>query len=320
MKLIAPNYYGNFHCKASECRHSCCVGWEIGIDSETLEIYRNLTGPLGDKIRENLILSGDDCCFRLDENERCPFLTDKGLCEIISSAGSDLLCGICAEHPRFYNEYSDRTETGIGLCCEEASEIIVKNARTVDLIVLEDDGEITSPYPAEQDFFKRRAEILSAVQDRTFPITMRLENVMKLVGIPAGIFSYNSCVTYFTDAEKLTGDGDVFLSRISRFGKTIHPDIDRIPAETEQLAVYFIYRHLTGALEDGRFRERTAFALLSVYTVTCAFLCGDNRTADELCDVARIYSADIEYSDKNIDKILCMLQTDMNAASDAAER
>lgn len=313
MKLIAPDYYGSFRCKASECRHSCCVGWEIGIDSETLVKYRNLTGTLGDKIRQNISISEEGCFFRLDENERCPFLTDEGLCEIIASAGNALLCDICAEHPRFYNEYSDRTEAGIGLCCEEAAEIIIMNRQPVSLIVLEDDGNNAALSPAEQDFFTKRDAIISVIQNRILPISKRFENVMNLTGIPDEIFSSGSCVNYFAETEKLNDDRDIFLSNISGFGKSVHPGIDTISGEAEQLAAYFLYRHLAGALDDGRFRERTAFALLSVYMITCAFLCSDTRTSDNLCSIARIYSADIEYSDENIGRILDMLQLNITA-------
>lgn len=42
MKLYAPEYYKNFKCIADKCEHSCCIGWEIDIDEETLKKYENL--------------------------------------------------------------------------------------------------------------------------------------------------------------------------------------------------------------------------------------------------------------------------------------
>ena len=47
MKTVVPHYYKNFKCIADKCRHSCCVGWEIDIDDDTLEKYRNLEGEMG---------------------------------------------------------------------------------------------------------------------------------------------------------------------------------------------------------------------------------------------------------------------------------
>ena len=34
MRIIAPDYYREFHCIADKCRHSCCIGWEIDIDAD----------------------------------------------------------------------------------------------------------------------------------------------------------------------------------------------------------------------------------------------------------------------------------------------
>ena len=40
---VYPNYYDKFKCIANRCKHSCCIGWEIDIDEDTME--------LADKIR-----------------------------------------------------------------------------------------------------------------------------------------------------------------------------------------------------------------------------------------------------------------------------
>ena len=85
MKLYSPAYYSTFKCIADRCRHSCCVGWEISVDPSTMKRYREM----GEAGRE--ILSHIDCedgLIMLDE-ERCPFLDDRGLCKIISSYGED---------------------------------------------------------------------------------------------------------------------------------------------------------------------------------------------------------------------------------------
>ena len=42
MKLYAPKYYKNFKCIADKCDHSCCIGWEIDIDSAAYAKYKEL--------------------------------------------------------------------------------------------------------------------------------------------------------------------------------------------------------------------------------------------------------------------------------------
>ena len=40
MLTVYPDYYSAFRCIAGACKHSCCIGWEIDIDEESLEIGR----------------------------------------------------------------------------------------------------------------------------------------------------------------------------------------------------------------------------------------------------------------------------------------
>ena len=50
MKIFAPDYYRDFKCSAGNCRHSCCIGWEIDIDYETAELYKNVPGKYDMKL------------------------------------------------------------------------------------------------------------------------------------------------------------------------------------------------------------------------------------------------------------------------------
>ncbi len=41
MSVFAPDYYKDFKCTASLCRHNCCIGREIDIDKKTMKKYEN---------------------------------------------------------------------------------------------------------------------------------------------------------------------------------------------------------------------------------------------------------------------------------------
>ena len=150
MKLIAPEYYTKFHCIADKCRHSCCVGWEIAIDPDKLVYYRSIEGEFGARLQKGIAEADDAAQFILDEEERCPFLNRTGLCDMIMALGEDALCQICRDHPRFRNFYADRTEIGLGLCCEAAGELILSQQEKLTLITLEDDGAADLPDIADE--------------------------------------------------------------------------------------------------------------------------------------------------------------------------
>ena len=67
-----------------------------------------------------------------------------------------------------------------------------------------------------------------------------------------------------------------------------------------QLCAYFLYRHLPAALDDGDVASRVAFACLS-----CRLLGHLAAHRPEgLGELARMYSAEIEYSDENLGALL----------------
>ena len=122
---LQPDFYERFQCKATACRHSCCRGWEIDIDENTLELYRGLSGSWREKMDDAVVCDESGAHFRLTEDERCPFLQRDGLCELICAFGEDALCDICALHPRFYELVGAYELAGLGLSCEAVCELLL---------------------------------------------------------------------------------------------------------------------------------------------------------------------------------------------------
>ena len=74
MKIRIPNYFKDFECIASKCEDTCCAGWEIVIDDETNEKYKNVEGEFGEVLKSKITKDYDgDNIFILD-NENCSFL------------------------------------------------------------------------------------------------------------------------------------------------------------------------------------------------------------------------------------------------------
>ena len=72
----------------------------------------------------------------------------------------------------------------------------------------------------------------------------------------------------------------------------------------EQLLVYLLYRHVPAALLDGDAEWKLGYALLICRLLSAILGCrrarGEHVTPDDLCDLARMYSGEIEYSDENL--------------------
>lgn len=291
MTVITPDYYKNFKCTANKCKHNCCIGWEIDIDDQTLEKYNNLNGDFANRFKKDIVFDNTPH-FKLTTDERCPFLNENGLCDIITNLGEDMLCQICSDHPRFRNYYDGFTEIGLGLACEAAAEIILTK---------KEKSKINLPQEFLQlPILALRERIFNLLQDRNLPVCERVNNVLNVVGATLpDVDWYNA----FANLEKMDGKWDEYLLRIKN-------GIDKVPVDAaldtayEQLLVYLIFRHFSDCQYDGKLKERVLYAVLIYKTVKTMNV---SNTIEELLDIARVYSCEIEYSDENIDAILMQL-------------
>ena len=143
--MLYPDFYADFACRAADCRHSCCKGWEIDVDEPALRRYAAVEGDLGQELRRNIYQDDDGAHFILTEDERCPFLRGDGLCRLIVDLGEGALCEICALHPRFFTDVGENTLCGLGLSCEAACDLLLNS--DAPLCVVSETGE-RIPVPA----------------------------------------------------------------------------------------------------------------------------------------------------------------------------
>lgn len=274
--IQTPDYYSSFSCIADKCSHSCCVGWEIDIDEKTYNKYKNASGEFSKRLLQGITPDGKS--FILDENERCPFLNKSGLCDIITNLGKDSLCQICDDHPRFRNFFPSVTEIGLGLCCEEACRLILSKK---DKTYIEIVNSVTD---WERTFFASRNRLFELAQDRTKPISVRLDDILSLFGAEHTDIG----IDFYKILERLDDSWECVLDNISDgfYDNGI---------ALEQLLCYFIFRHTADSLETG--------ALFAVHATTFIARLAFNKTFEEFCDICRMYSSEIEYSDENLEKI-----------------
>lgn len=175
MKNTMPSYYNDFKCIGSKCSDNCCIGWEIDIDRETYNFYKNIKSEFGDKLNYS-IEDKENPHFILDE-ERCPFLNKDNLCDIYINLGEDKLCDICKQHPRFYEWFNGLCEKGIGICCEEAGRLLFQNPNKLSFITYETKDE-NSKIEYDKDLFEilffARETAFNITQNRDFTIEERM--------------------------------------------------------------------------------------------------------------------------------------------------
>ena len=138
MRYLKPHFYDQFVCTAGDCPDTCCAGWQIVIDEDSLERYGNEKSEFGKRLRNSI--DWEEECF-YQNNRRCAFLNDENLCDLYKELGPDSLCDTCRLYPRHTEEYEGLRELSLSLSCPEAARIILSCKEPVRFLEEETDEE-----------------------------------------------------------------------------------------------------------------------------------------------------------------------------------
>ncbi len=326
MKRIYPEYYSHFKCIADKCTDNCCIGWEIDIDEDTYKKYASVNDDyLKTKVQQKIKYNGENYYFLLD-NERCPFLDENNLCEIIQIMGENYLCEICDNHPRFYNYYNDFYEVGVGLSCPEANRLILSKEYSDTLIyddVLDTDIELLSDI--DKLLFKFRNICFDVIDNNQFNLFEKINIILYLSYEVQEMVDNNKFDIPIFDLENIKKEVhfDLDKSELKELLETIfeiyllleilddnwknmllkeQSNIDKLmdcKFNTEEYKInkaikYFLFRYVISAREDGDVVSKIQLSIVSVMMIL--IMSSQFYNFDE---VARMYSKEIDYSDIN---------------------
>ena len=305
MKEYILNYFPLFKCIADKCKHTCCAGWEITIDQKSLISYKQEKTNFIEKLNQGIDYKKSR--FKTDKEKRCAFLNDKGLCEIIINLGEESLCQVCRDHPRFRSFFTDRVETGLGFCCEEAARIILSFPEKIEpILICDDKGEEQLDF-IENCVLEFRKKALSILQNRTLSINNRIENLLKECKVDFNEKDFKKVIKTFLSFERIDKGWTKRLKSIDKtFNKTTEKDLSLYG---EQFLVSGIYRHLSDAEDTMWVRARTVAVIFSWWVIKSIIKKEREKEKDLFLlavDIVRAYSAETEYSKKNLSRLFSL--------------
>lgn len=326
MIYIKPSFYDDFKCTASKCSDSCCIGWEIDIDNDTMYKYDGVNGAFGDELRDNIIENDDGGnSFWLCVDERCPFLNKDNLCRVIMELGEEYLCNICREHPRFYEWFPGVTECGLGLCCEEACRLLLENEEPFSLCET-NDGEKLELKNKEERAESDTYIFLSAFRESLFDCLWKKDFSFKEKCRSIRSKTQNFCnkdlilksneglIYSYKKTEPIDEKWTLYINEVSRnldkYLKIEKTFDDKTKGDMlySKILAYIIYRHFIKAVFDGGISARIAFCLESVRFIKICdmktFYEKGELTLKDRIDNLKNWSKQIEYSEENTEFLI----------------
>lgn len=180
MEIRVPHYYRKFQCTADKCPDTCCAGWQIVIDEDTLDKYHKYEGPFGNRLANSI--DWREGVFKQYEDKRCAFLDENNLCDIYTEAGPEMFCRTCKTYPRHFEEFENVREISLAMSCPEAAKLILEPTEPVKFIAVE--KQYKEEIYEDFNFFlysklvDAREIIIESLQDRTYPIRERMAFVL----------------------------------------------------------------------------------------------------------------------------------------------
>ncbi len=321
MILRMPSYTDSFRCTAASCSDNCCIGWEIGIDRATADFYKNVGGEFGKRLRKCI---SDEDCFILS-NERCPFLNEKNLCDIIINLGEDRLCQICSDHPRYFEWYGKIKEGGVGLCCEEGARLILSAQQPLLVTEKEISDAEDEDFDAELFAFlyEARERIFRELSDESRGFGASVKRILSFAArlqynMDNDIWDY----PFFSESEIRKSEAafkEIFeaFSAFEAVDESWSNLLEQLKADTKEpaddtdysdyarrLFTYFIWRHFLKGVFDGEILSSVKFAAVS--TAVILYIIRKEKSLKgalelkDIIDVCKLYSKQMEYSDENM--------------------
>ena len=170
-----PDYYNEFSCIADKCEATCCAGWQILVDEESLKKYKKVTGEFKQRIKEGVDFK--EGVFYQKQGKRCAFLNEKNLCDMYTALGEEAFCETCRRYPRHIEEFENVREFTLSASCPEAARILLSKREPVQFydVEIEAEEEEFDDYDpmVYEKLLEARKEMLKLLQNRTVPIKER---------------------------------------------------------------------------------------------------------------------------------------------------
>lgn len=368
MLYVKPGFYDDFHCLAGKCPDTCCAGWQIAIDDDSLERYAQVKGPFGNRLYRSI--DWKKGVFHQDCGH-CSLLTEDKLCGLYPELGGESLCTTCREYPRHVEEFLGRRELSLGLSCPEAARLLVTECKQI--IFKEYETEEEEELLEEFDEFDSRLFVnlsdarkmmFRILRDRGKKLDLRMDAVLSLARelqdcLDEGREEEMGDVVRSAEESRLPGTKESRYARMCRTfpvfrkmetlreewpsiledaweilydnGEKAYKDLCREFQEAcremgepgweptlENLAVYFIYIYLCGAVYDGWVYSKAALAIFLVCWIqelVMARWVSDRRKkgktgsiSDYLIELTYRLAREAEHSDQNLDAMEEWLQ------------
>jgi lysine-N-methylase len=176
--IIKVEIYDDFNCIADQCSFTCCKGWDIQIDINTINKWKtneDFIESISKNVKTKKSKNFEKYTMNMGSKKSCPFLDEKQLCKIVTNQSDEYLPNTCKVYPRQENSFINRKECSLSCGCPEVVDLLYKKNGQVKFIY---DGENSLESPIE---FNIREAMIQIMQMDSNPLKDKILFVFQML-------------------------------------------------------------------------------------------------------------------------------------------
>lgn len=319
MEIVKPKYFNSFKCIAGRCPDTCCAGWDVEIDDASAEKYKSETSCLKQYFDKHLTTDEDGYIFSLVDG-RCPMLDENNLCRIQLEHGETALCDTCRLFPRYFDDYGEIRETGLGLGCPEAARILLSPETDAQL-----DRTVESPDRIYNLLTEKREEFFTILDNKNFDLKMKLSAVLfsaaefqsdidkvDMLGGDSSV-EFSECINVLEKMEYISDKRKERLISLSE-EKAIYHNSEKFAGDIVRLFKYYLMRYMMTACFDLDLLTKVKYGIFACIITERLYDSVPELSFDERVRILYGYSKEVEYSQINLDILDDAMYNDFTVA------
>lgn len=328
--------FDKFKCIADKCPKSCCIGWQIMIDEDSINKYAATSGDFGYRLKASI--NYEEGSF-LQNTTRCSMLNETGLCDLQSTLGESYLCNTCRKYPRHVEEFQDIREYSLSLSCPEAVRMLMVPDYSFSIEESEDDVFDAPEEFEDFDFLLfdkleyARDRMMALAKDSSISFSERLERIRSSAFALQNLYdegeifemdniSYENKSTISSEYA-MSGLGTLLELEVleESWHETIRETIsywnNNPPKQFledstfvfEKIFTSLLFNYFCGAVYDGQIYARTMIAVMSVIWI---MMIQSAHPDTELAKNIYLYSREVEHSDINVNTLISYFEQELD--------
>ena len=133
MQYFGIQFFNQFKCAQGDCPQTCCKGWQILIDANTMEQIEKEPENKRRELRRHIagMRKGQPQIRKIFG--RCPYHTKEQLCGLQLRKRTDLMPRVCREYPRRTVSFGSFAEITMELACPVVAQLFLEEKKMLSM-------------------------------------------------------------------------------------------------------------------------------------------------------------------------------------------